>query len=40
MGLVDYLSREPNSEPRPESELDEKLVVTFIQSSRLLKQSP
>ena len=32
MGIVDYLSREPNGEPWPESELDEKIVVTTIES--------
>ena len=32
MGIVDYLSREPNGEPWPESELDEKFVVTSIES--------
>ena len=32
MGIVDYLSREPNGEPWPESELDEKIVVTSIES--------
>ena len=31
MGIVDYLSREPNGEPWPESELDEKFVVTSIE---------
>ena len=30
MGIVDYLSREPNGEPWPESELDERFVVTLI----------
>ena len=28
MGMVDYLSREPNGEPLPESYLDKKFVVT------------
>ena len=28
MGIVDYLSREPNGEPSPESEPDKKFVVT------------
>ena len=32
MGIVDYLSREPNGEPWPESELDERIVVTSIES--------
>ena len=32
MGIVDYLSREPNGEPWPESELDERFVVTSIES--------
>ena len=32
MGIVDYLSRAPNGEPWPESELDEKFVVTSIES--------
>ena len=32
MGIVDYLSREPNGEPRPELELDERFVVTSIES--------
>ena len=43
MGIVDYLSREPNGELWPESEFDEKFVVTSIQnfrkSSRLFEQS-
>ena len=30
MGIVDYLSREPNGEPWPESELDENFVVASI----------
>ena len=30
MGILDYLSREPNGEPWPESELDEKFVVASI----------
>ena len=30
MGIVDYLSREPNGEPWPESELDEKFAVASI----------
>ena len=32
MGIVDYLSREPNGEPWPESELDERFEVTSIES--------
>ena len=32
MGIEDYLSRNPKSEPRPESVLDEKFVVTSIES--------
>ena len=32
MGLVDYSSRDPNGEPWPESALDEKFVVTSIES--------
>ena len=32
MGIVDYLSRNPKGEPWPESVLDEKLVVTSIES--------
>ena len=32
MGIVDYLSRQPNGEPWPESELDERFVVTSIES--------
>ena len=32
MGIVDYLSRDPNGEPWPESELDEKFVVSSIES--------
>ena len=32
MGIVDYLSREPNGEPWPESELDERFLVTSIES--------
>ena len=32
MSIVDYLSREPNGEPWPESELDERFVVTSIES--------
>ena len=31
MGIVDYLSREPTGEPRPETELDEKFVVNSIE---------
>ena len=31
MGIVDYLSREPNGEPWPESEIDERFVVTSIE---------
>ena len=31
MGIVDYLSREPNGDPWPESELDEKFVATSIE---------
>ena len=32
MGIVYYLSRDPNGEPWPESVLDEKIVVTSIES--------
>ena len=32
MGIVDYLSRNPKGEPWPESVLDEKFVVTSIES--------
>ena len=32
MGIVDYLSRDPNGEPWPESVLAEKIVVTSIES--------
>ena len=32
MGVVDYLSRDPNGEPWPELVLDEKFVVTLIES--------
>ena len=32
MGIVDYLSRDPNGEPWPESSLDETFVVTSIES--------
>ena len=32
MGIVGYLSRDPNGEPWPESVLDEKFVVTSIES--------
>ena len=32
MGIVNFLSRDPNGEPWPESELDEKIVVTSIES--------
>ena len=32
MSIVDYLSRNPKGEPWPESVLDEKLVVTSIES--------
>ena len=32
MGIVDYLSREPNGELWPESELDERFVVKSIES--------
>ena len=32
MGIVDYLSRNPKGEPRLESVLDEKFVVTSIES--------
>ena len=32
MGIVDYLSRDPFNDPWPESELDEKFVVTTINS--------
>ena len=31
MGIVDYLSREPNGDPWPESELDERFVVASIE---------
>ena len=31
MGIVDYLSREPNGDPWPEFELDERFVVTSIE---------
>ena len=31
MGIVDYLSRDPNGEPWPESYLDEKFVVASIE---------
>ena len=31
MGIVDYLSREPNGEPWPGSYLDEKFVVASIE---------
>ena len=31
MGIVDYLSREPNGKPWPESDIDEKFVVTSIE---------
>ena len=31
MGIVDYLSREPNGEPWPETYLDEKFVVASIE---------
>ena len=31
MGIVDYLSREPTGEPWPETNLDEKFVVTSIE---------
>ena len=34
MGIFEYLSREPNGEPWPESELDEKFVVTSIENFR------
>ena len=32
MVIVDYLSRDPKSEPWPESVMDEKFVVTSIES--------
>ena len=32
MGIVDYLSRESNGEQWPESELDERFVVTSIEN--------
>ena len=32
MGIVDYLSREPNGEPWPESEIDERFVVASIEN--------
>ena len=32
MGKFDYVSREPNGEPWPEYELDEKFVVTSIEN--------
>ena len=32
MCLVDYLSREPNNESRPKLELDEKFLVTSMES--------
>ena len=32
MGIVDYLSREPNGEPWPEFEIDERFVVTSIEN--------
>ena len=32
MGIVDYLSRDNNGEPWPESVLDEKFVVSSIES--------
>ena len=32
MGIVDYFSRNPKGEPWPESVLDEKFVVTSIES--------
>ena len=32
MGIVDFLSRDPKCEPWPESVLDEKFVVTSIES--------
>ena len=32
MGIVDYLSREPNGEPWPESEKNERFVVTSIEN--------
>ena len=31
MGIVDYLSREPNGKPCPESEINERFVVTSIE---------
>ena len=32
MGIVDYLLRDPYSAPWPESELDEKFVVSIFNS--------
>ena len=32
MGIVDYLSREPNGEPWSESEIDERFVMTSIEN--------
>ena len=32
MCIVDYLSREPNGEPWPESELDERFVVASFEN--------
>ena len=32
MGIDDYLSREPNGEPWPESETDGRFVVTLIEN--------
>ena len=32
MGIVDYLVREPNGDPWPESEIDEIFVVTSIEN--------
>ena len=31
MGIVDYLSREPNMQPWPESKMDEKFVIISIE---------
>ena len=38
MGIVDYLSRNPKGEPWPESVLDEKFVVTSIESYQVGNQ--
>ena len=39
MGVVDYLSRDPNGEPWPESVLDEKFVVTSKVSIRFTQST-